>query len=704
MMSMLLALVALALYWPVTGFDLLNYDDPEFVSSNLHVQGGLTWRSVLWSFQFNQGDYWHPLTWLSLMLDASLFGPKAGGFHFTNILLHAANGALLFLLLRMLTGSFYQSAVVAALFVLHPLRVESVAWVTERKDVLSGCFGLLALMYYARYATRGVKTVADCRRSRPASSPDYWVSLFCFACGLMSKPTLVVWPFVMLLLDYWPLGRMQRSEIRSQRSEDSDTHRAPRATQYESCFTFHVSLLLEKLPFFILSGISCVITYLTEGGRREAADPLVSPVLVRLESAFVACGRYLGKSFWPVNLAVPYVNVRQWSWLEVAGSALLVVGLVAAVLWFGRRWPYLPVGWFWYCGTLIPVLGLTKGWGVFIADRFTYMPSIGILILVVWGAYELARAWHYTVITLSLAGGATIVLCLMLTRHQIGYWKDSETLFRHTLEVTKNNQVAHNNLGDILDQKGQTDEAIRHYHEALRLKPDYVDAHNNLGNALVKKGQITEAVRHLQEALRLKADYAKAHNNLAVALSRQGLLEEAIGHLEEAIRLDPDDAVAHNNLGSGFYRQARTDDALRQFQEALRLKPDYAEACNNLGAVFEDKGEKDNAIGLYQKALRLKPDYAEAHKNLGVALGQKGRVDEAIYHLQEAVRLEPDHAQAHNNLGTAFYQQGRTSEAIQQFEEALRLKPDYVQARKNLAVALANKVHPSQYPNSSKTP
>ena len=416
LLAVLLGLVTLALYWPATGLDFINFDDPGFVTENAHVQGGLSWEGVKWAFQLNQGDYWHPLTWLSLMLDMSLFGQKAAGFHFTNVALHAANGVLLFLLLRMLTGALWRSLLVAALFAAHPLRVESVAWVTERKDVLSGCFGLLALICYACYAERRMQN-AECRMQNAKSGSQqpappltfrvsrftfhvslfYLLSLFFLACGLMSKAMLVTWPFVMLLLDYWPLKRMQNAECRMQNAESGDPPPPSRFTFHASRPTFHVSrfthhllpLLYEKIPFFVLSGISCVVTYLTESGRQGAVGAGGSPALLRAENALVAYARYLGQTFWPVNLALPYVNPGHWSWLEVGGAVLLMVGVWLAVLWLGRRRPYLLVGWCWFFGTMIPVVGLTKGWGTFMADRFTYVPSIGLLLLAVWGAYEL---------------------------------------------------------------------------------------------------------------------------------------------------------------------------------------------------------------------------------------------------------------------------------------------------------------------------
>jgi protein O-mannosyl-transferase len=602
LMAVLLGLVTLALYWPSTGFGFLNYDDADFVTSNVHVQGGLNWEGVKWAFGLNEGDYWHPLTWLSLMLDGSLFGQKAGGFHFTNVALHAVNGVVLFLLLRMLTGTLWRSAVVAALFALHPLRVESVAWVTERKDVLSGCFGLLALVCYTRYAQGGVQN-----RSTPSKhhvSRFYLLSLFFFACGLMSKAMLVTWPFVMLLLDYWPLQRFQLLSFRL----------AVSALR---------PLVREKIPFFVLSGMLCVLTYLTERGRQGAVGLAASPALLRLENSLVAYACYLGKTFWPVKLAVPYVNPGHWSWLEVGGSVLVVVGVCLAVFWLGRRRPYLLVGWCWFLGTMIPVIGLTKGWGSFMADRFTYVPCIGVLILVIWGICDLTQGWPDRVAVLSLAGGAAIMLCLVLTRQQIGYWRDSEVLFRHAVEVTEKNDRAYNCLGVALDQKGHLDEAIRQFQEAIRLEPDHPTAHYNLGIALDKKGQPDAAIRQFQEALRLNPRYVEAHYNLGIVLSRKGQMDEAIRQFREAIRLKPDYAEAHNDLGIALGRKGQMDEAIRQFREATRLNPRYVEAHYNLGLLFGVRGQTAEAITEFKEALRWRPDYAEARKQLDTMLGKR---------------------------------------------------------------------------------
>jgi protein O-mannosyl-transferase len=714
-LAVLLALITTAVYWPVRGYGFLNLDDPAFVADNSHVQGGLTWEGIKWAFQLTQDqvDYWHPLTWLSLMLDASLFGPSASGFHLTNVVLHAANSVLVLLLLRLLTGAVWRSAIVAALFALHPLRVESVAWVTERKDVLSAFFGLLSLLFYVRYA-QGRRQNEECRmqntatptthhaprttfhvsRFTPHSSKYYLLSLSFLACGLMSKAMLVTWPFVMLLLDYWPLRRMHiangqllignwKSEIGNRKSQ------------------ILWRLLLEKLPFFILSVLLCLITFWTERQLKESAGQAALPVSQRLENACVACARYLGKTFWPANLAVPYTKPEHWPGLEVGGSVLVVVGLGVLLLWLGRRRPCLLVGWCWFMGTLMPVIGLTKGWGCFMADRFTYMPSLGLLLAVVWGAYELTPRWRYRLAALAAVGAVAIVLCLALTWQQLGRWQDSETLFRHTLAVTENNDVAHNNLGIALEKKGQIDEALRHFREALRLAPNYAHAHNNLGNALARQGHSDEAIRHYQDAIRLRPDYAEAHYNLGIALDKRGQMDEAIRQLQEAIRLKSDYADAHNNLGIVLDKQGQIDEAIRHYQEAIRLKPDHADAHNNLGADLDEKGQIDEAIRHYQEAIRLKPDHADAHNNLGLALGKQGQTDGAIGQFQEAIRLLPDYAEAHNNLGTALSVKGENDEAIRQFQEALRLKPDLADARRNLELMLAKKAHPSPPPAAS---
>jgi len=727
LMAVLLVLVTMALYWPATRCDFVTLDDNTYVIDNTHVSSGLTFANVWWALGSGYAANWHPVTWLSHMLDCQMFGLKPWGHHLTSVLLHALNAGLVFALLQLMTGARWRSLVVAALFAVHPLRVESVAWVSERKDVLSAFFGLLALLAYARYAEgsgqksedRSPKTEGSPKSEAQSANPEaggpstlrssatedgccyggratedrwslshlpasscYLLSLFFFALGLMSKPMLVTWPLVMLLLDYWPLRRWEPSTINS-----------PLSTGWR--------LVREKIPFFALAALASVVTFLVQqhGGAVMGAEGL--PLGARVGNALISYRRYLGKLFRPADLAVFYYHPGQWPLGKVLLAGGLLLSISVAVWLLRRRSPVLLVGWLWFLGTLVPVIGLVQVGEQAMADRYTYFPSLGVLLLAAWGAYELTRRWHYGVLALWVAGSAAIVLCLALTRQQIGYWKDGEALFRHALAVTENNQIVHVAFGDALGRKGQLDGAIRQYQEAIRLKPGYAHAHHNLGIALEKKGQLDEAIRQYQEAIRLKPDYAEAQYALGVVFLEKGQLDEAIPEFQGAIRLQPDYADAHNNLGLALGRKGQLDEAIRQLQEAIRLKPDYAQAHNNLGNALAMKGQLAAAISQFQAAVRLKPDYAEAHNNLGNALTMKVQLAAAISQFQAAIRLKPDYAQAHNNLGIALVGKGQMDEAIRQFQEAVKIQPDFADARKNLDLALATQARSSPPPGAS---
>jgi tetratricopeptide (TPR) repeat protein len=654
--GLFLALVVILVYWPVTRHDFVNYDDAEYVTENAQVQSGLTPASLQWALGHTVSGNWHPVTMLSHMLDCQLFGLQAGGHHLTSLMLHALNTVLVFLLLHRLTGALWRSALVAALFGLHPLHVESVAWVAERKDVLSACFGWLALLAYARYAQ-------ESQTGGPKPKIFYGLSLLALALGLLSKPMLVTWPFVLLLLDYWPLGRFK-------------TQRA-------------WPLVREKIPFMVLALAVCVLTFEVQkqDGAMEAADGL--PFGARCGNALIAYCRYLGKAFWPTRLAVFYPHPGYWPPGLVLLAALLLAGLSALFWRLRHRQPFLLMGWLWFAGTLVPVIGLVQVGGQAMADRYTYIPLAGVLILTVWGAHEFTRRWPHHQLVRAVAGAAGVLLCLGVTQQQLGCWQDSETLFRQAIAVTENNALAHGNLGMALDKKNRVEEAIREYREAIRLRPEDVKSRNNLGIDLVKNGELDEGIRQYQEAIRLKPDFADAHFDLAIAFRNQGQLDQAITQYQEVIRLKPEDAKAQNNLGNVLLSQGRTEEAVSRLQAAIRLKPDDAEPRDSLGVALLKLGRTDEAISQFQEAIRLNPDDAKAHNNLGNVLLNQGRTDAAVSQYQEAIRLKPDYARAHNNLGLALAKTGDKTGAISEFQEAIRFNPNYPEAQDNLDRELA---------------
>jgi Flp pilus assembly protein TadD len=595
---LLLVGVTLAVYWPVMRCDFVNCDDPDYFTANRHVQTGLKPANIVWAFTTRHASNWHPLTWLSLMLDAELFGKGPFSPHLTNLLLHAANTVLLFLLFRRLTAATWRSAVVAALFALHPLHVESVAWVAERKDVLSTFFGLLSLCAYACYAQgtgnreQGGKTSnSDKLRAgiqHPTSNAQwcYWSAVFFFALGLMSKPMLVTLPLVMLLLDWWPLGRMSRGEGRGSRVR---------------------SLVWEKIPFFVLSAVSCVVTFIAQqkGGAVTALTRV--SLLQRLDNAFVSYARYLGKTFWPVNLAVLYPLPAHWNAGWVVFSVLLVISLSVAAVWLGRKLPFVPVGWFWFVVTLVPVIGLVQVGIQSIADRYTYLPLIGVFLVLVWGFDEARVKWRLPESLVLFLAGVSLLTGAWATRSQLSYWRNSETLFRHTLAVTENNYLAYNNLGTCLSEKGQLAEAVDCFQKSLRIKPDNADALCNMGNAMTRSGQWNEAVDYYHRALQIVPDQPDVLSNLGMVQVNRKQYAEAVAYFEKALQVNPDSASAHNNLATVLFIEGRFDEAARHFREALRLQPDNPQIYSNLGDALLQQGQTAEAVEYYKMALRLNP-------------------------------------------------------------------------------------------------
>ncbi len=700
-----LGLATLAVYWPAGWNGFVDYDDADYVTANPHVQSGLTWDTVVWAFTTGHASNWHPLTWLSHALDCGLFGQRPGPHHRVSVALHVANTLLLFLILRRMTGARWRSFLAAAFFGLHPLHVESVAWISERKDVLSGLFFLLTLGAYTIY----VEKLRARTQGRPESASQslrlgllvasplrscplfyYALSLICFTLGLMSKPMLVTVPFVLVLVDYWPLRRVRRPAL------------GP--------------LVLEKAPFLALSLASSVVTFLAQ--RKGGAVSTVLPLTARLANALISYVRYVGKMLWPAKLGVLYTHPGHWPVLEVIAAACFLAVVTGAVVLLARRRPSLAAGWFWFLGMLVPVIGLVQVGIQSMADRYMYLPMIGLLVLLLWNLPDLLplRAWRAE--ALGLAAAFALAACAALTVRQEEYWHDSEALFGHAVTVTDKNYLAYNNLGFYLSRQGRTaeamenyrrsleinpnyddalnnvgyalagqkkyEEAIGYYQAALRIRPNHPEVHNNLGNAVSELGRIDEAIQHYMITLAQEPDHADAHNNLGVALAMKGRLDEAILHFRKAIHLKPDDPSGHSNLGNALAVQHKLDEAIQEYEQALRLKPEDAQAHNNLANALVGQGKLEPAIGQYEEALRLNANNPEAHANIAAALAAQGNLPQAVEHYQAAVGLTPNNPDLHYRLAEALLRLGRRDEAAAHLTVALQLRPGFREAGKQL--------------------
>jgi len=671
--SVFLAVIVWIAFGRALNHDFVGYDDQSYILRNPRVTNGLTLDGIQWAFTHVHVTNWHPLTTISHMLDCQLYGLQPWGHHLTNILLHAAAAILLFLALRQLTGSFWPSLLVAAVFAVHPLRVESVAWVSERKDVLSGVFFMLTLWAYARYARGNVR-----------SSFWYMTVTVLFALGLMCKPTLVTLPFVLLLLDYWPLGRVRPSSS-SRRGETASAW--PRRNTWSW-------LVIEKVPLFVLSAASCVATLLAQ---KQALDlSIKAPLLERLGNALISYDVYVGQMIWPAHLAVlyPYPEGNLKVPQVIVALLLLLIISVAFFLW-RKRYPFLLIGWLWYLGMLVPVIGIIQVGSQVRADRYTYLPQIGLYLLVAWGAAELFQRWRRS--REVLAAAAVLVIMALTTRSyfQTSYWRDTETLWRHAIASTPNNYIAHTNLAQTLTHAGRFAEAIAECQEALKIKPDFAAAHNNLGVALLRDkqsgdgalghdGAVDEAIEQYREALQINPDFTQAHKNLGIVFMRKGQMEEAIAQFQKTLELEPNDAQAEFSLGSAFLQRREVDEAIAHYQKAVEIRPDYAEARNYLGNAFVGEGKYSEAIANYAAAVRIRPNYSEAHHNMACVLATIGKNDEALEQFNEALRLNGNDAQAHFALGSLLARMGHREEAVAHLTEALRLEPDYEQAKQQL--------------------
>ncbi|HZV34026.1 MAG TPA: tetratricopeptide repeat protein [Verrucomicrobiae bacterium] len=578
----LLFLVVLWAFLPAIHNGFLTYDDPEYVTNNPYVKTGLSIAGLKWAFSAH-GANWHPITWLSHMLDGQIYGLQPWGHHFNNVLLHAANCFLVFWVLRKMTGATWRSFFVALLFGLHPLRVESVAWVAERKDVLSVFFFMLTLWAYSDYAQ-------ETNANSPRAKIHYALALVWFVLGLLSKSMLVTLPFVLLLLDFWPLERLRQNNFKK--------------------------LLTEKIPFFVLSAAMCWIA--RNAQKNGAAMVSTMPFCARLENALVAYCRYIEKLFWPANVSPFYPRADSWPIVLVCAAALFLVMFSIAAFVCRKERPWWFVGWFWYLGTLVPVIGLIQIGEQSLADRYTYIPCIGILIALVWTVGALTKEQRRREIAASTATFAAAVTCLVLTRQQIGYWKTTESLFARAVAVTPDSTMACVGLGASLAERGQFEQAIRLYRHALLFSPDYYEAHNNLGLALAATGHLDDAIEQYRLAFKNRPT-ADCLVNLGVALAKQGHPDAAIAEFKHATVIDADNQIAQSNLALLLLRKGQFAEAIEHLRAALKSAPENAELHDELGSALAQTGQFEAAIAEFQTALKFNPILPHAAENLAHA-------------------------------------------------------------------------------------
>ncbi len=668
-LTAVLVVLTFGVYARTLTHDFVNYDDDIYVTANTDVQNGLTWDGVVHAFTRGEIDNWVPLTTISHMLDVQVFGvDQPWGHHLVNLLLHMACAVLLFFSFRRMTGSSWLSWIVALLFAVHPLHVESVAWVAERKDVLSTFFGFLALYAYSSYVEK-------------PSPGRFALVIVWYICSLLSKPMLVTLPFVLLLLDFWPLGRLQINPGR---------------------------VILEKVPLLVLAIAASAVTLLVQHKSGAVSGLDLLPLQFRMANAAIAYVTYIGNMLWPAKLAVlyPYPEGRSLALAFAATGLLLLITALAFAL--RKRMPYFIVGWLIYIGTLVPVIGIIQVGEQSHADRYTYIPLVGLFIAIVWSVADFTRPWHRKPQVHVLAGATSaIILALSIAAHvQVKYWENGITLFSRTIAVTGPNGTAENNLGLALGTHGQPEAALPHLNRAIELHHDYVEAYVNLGNALASLNRLPEACEKYRSAIQIDRNSINAHNGLGAALDRQGQHDQAAAEFRETLRIDPTHIGAHKNLGDSLATQGKLDEAIAEYRTVIGLHPPRSrlgELHNSLGAVLASqatnlsaRGDLEHAKARYaealdefNQALDLNPEIPDLHYNLAVVSASLGKYDAAIGHYNRALALNPNDAVSHHNLASLLApRKDRIEEARSHYEQALKIDPKYADAHRDLANVL----------------
>ena len=658
-----LALSTLVVYHQVGDFEFVNFDDPLYVTHNPIVQKGLSGETVAWAFTEAtlETNYWVPLTWLTILLDYQLYGMNAGGFHLTNLFLHMLNTLLLFAALRRMTGRLWRSALVAALFALHPLHVESVAWVTERKDVLSSLFWMLTLLNYARYVER----------------PGMWRYFTVFlgiVFGLMAKPMLVTLPFVLLLLDFWPFQRFAATDHQY-------LCKIPKRPVRQ--------LLWEKVPFLALVVLVSVMTFLTQAEGGAVKSLSAYPLDVRVTNALAVYVAYIGKMLWPAGLAFFYPHPGSLPLWQPLMAGILLISMTIFALCFAQKRPYLIFGWLWYLGTLVPVIGLVVIGPYVMADRYTYISLIGLFVAIVWGAADIFSAKRYPTAVAASFSLLILTILAVISWYQAGYWQNSITLCKRAIAVNRNNITAHNNLAIALEARGRTDEAVRYYLETLEIDPDNAMLYNNLGYVLERQKKTVEAIYYYEKALQIDPKYVYAHNNLGNVFLSQKKYSAAIDHYRQALKSDPRYAKAHFNMGNAFFVQNEFDQAAFHYREAVRIEPLYAEAHNNLGSALALTGQMDRAIEHYREALKIRPDFHDAQNNLRHHLSARKQMHAEKLKMKQRLESDPLDIETRVKLGHLYKKEGDLEKAAVQYQAAVAIDSANIVALNNLGVIRA---------------
>ena len=654
--SLFLLLLVALVFGQTLRSGFVNFDDQVYVTANPVVQQGLDAHGVKWAFTHTVALNWHPLTLMSHMLDCSLYGLNAGGHHFTNLLLHGIAVVLLFLVLTELTGAVWRSGFVAAVFAVHPLRAESVAWISERKDVLSGVFFTLTLLAYMRYARK------------PFALSRYLLVIVMLACGLMAKPMLVTVPFVLLLLDYWPLKRFDENAAS------------------EEWIKIAGRLFMEKVPLFALSALACAGSLLSQQGWIIHKDLLSVPL--RLANMSMAYATYIWQMFYPAKLAILYPHPLEN--VSVPGSILAWVLLVAVTTWFfllRRQRPYLLVGWLWFLGMLVPVIGLVQVGRQGHADRYTYLPQIGLYILVTWLVVEICAGAAYRK---ALDGFAVVIIAVLtfVGYRQTSYWYDSETLWRHALAVTGDNPVALTDLGSALYQKGRTDDAMAEFQKALTLKSNDPDTYDSIGAIYVKQGNIDDAIDCFRKALAIYPEDSVAYKNLGIVFLRQDRLEEATTNLQLSLSEATDDAETYNAYANVLLKKGDEAGALANYEKAVAIDPLNPGIQNNLASLYLKHGDLANAMEHFGKVIEVDQTYPGASRNVALILSKAGKMDDAAQYFQQALTVDDHDAESHFQLANILLQQGHTADAVTHYQKGLAIAPHNAEAESNLALAL----------------